>query len=233
MRIVPASILPALLLFGVAPGWQPPRTGSDALHQGSQPLRVEEGRSATLYVPRGYAEGKPAPLLVWLHGAGGSQLNATVTALADEFGVIVLAPESKEWTWDSILGDWGPDVEFIQGAMRRTFALATVDRSRLWIGGFSDGGSYALSLGISAGDVFSRILAMSPGVMQPRAADGKPRIFLSHGTADRTMPIDDTSRQFVVRLKALEYDVTYREYEGGHQLPPAVAREAFEWLARP
>jgi hypothetical protein len=24
--------------------------------------------------------------------------------------------------------------------------------------------------------------------------------------------------------------VTYREFEGGHTVPPAVAREAFEWL---
>ena len=68
--------------------------------------------------------------------------------------------------------------------------------------------------------------------MQPATAAGKPRIFISHGTADQTMPIDDTSRKFVPRLKGLGYDVTYREYEGGHGAPPAIVREAFEWVQR-
>jgi predicted esterase len=45
------------------------------------------------------------------------------------------------------------------------------------------------------------------------------------------MPIDETSRKFVPRLKALNYDVTYREYDGRHTLPPEVLREVFEWFA--
>jgi predicted esterase len=73
---------------------------------------------------------------------------------------------------------------------------------------------------------------MSPGVMNPVAAQGKPKIFISHGTSDTTMPIDDTSRKFVPRLKGLGYDVTYREYDGGHAAPAPVVREAFEWLQR-
>jgi predicted esterase len=44
------------------------------------------------------------------------------------------------------------------------------------------------------------------------------------------MPIDVTSRKFVPRLKALGYDVTYREYEGRHGVTPAVVREGFEWF---
>ncbi len=89
-----------------------------------------------------------------------------------------------------------------------------------------------LSLGISQGDVFRKVFAGAPGVMQPSGVRGKPAIFLAHGRQDATMPIDATSRKFVVKLKALEYDVTYREYEGRHSLPPEVLREVFEWLRR-
>ena len=32
-------------------------------------------------------------------------------------------------------------------------------------------------------------------------------------------------------LIAKGYDVTYREYEGGHGTPPGIARQAFAWLA--
>ena len=86
--------------------------------------------------------------------------------------------------------------------------------------------------GIGNGDFFSRIIAFSPGLMRPAEANGKPRVFISHGTSDNVMPIDITSRDFVKRLKALGYDVTYREFDGGHRTPPAVVREAFEWFAR-
>jgi predicted esterase len=54
---------------------------------------------------------------------------------------------------------------------------------------------------------------------------------VSHGTSDPVMPIDITSRKFVPRLKSLGYDVTYREYEGRHQLPAPIAHEAFAWFA--
>jgi hypothetical protein len=46
------------------------------------------------------------------------------------------------------------------------------------------------------------------------------------------MPIDATSRRFLPKLKALDYDVTYREYEGRHALPPEILREAFEWFRK-
>jgi phospholipase/carboxylesterase len=156
-----------------------------------------------------------------------------VLPLADEFNVLVLAPDSRdERTWDGVLRSWGPDVDFLASAVGQTAARYNIDKSKVGIGGFSDGASYALSFGITFGDQFSRIISMSPGVMQPIAARGKPRIFISHGTSDPIMPIDETSRKFVPKLKSLGYDVTYREYEGRHSPSPPIVREAFEWFAR-
>jgi predicted esterase len=200
---------------------------------GLHELKLDNARDGVLYVPRNYAAGVAMPLIVWMHGAGGSgNVSADLAALADTFGFLVLAPDSREWTWGALLGDWGPDVEFIRRAMQQTRMRYTIDPERIWLGGFSDGASFSLSLGISAGDVFRRVYAGSPGVMQPIAANGKPPIFISHGTSDQTMPIDETSRTFVPRLKALGYDVTYREYEGRHQLPPEILREVIEWFAK-
>ena len=68
--------------------------------------------------------------------------------------------------------------------------------------------------------------------MTPVDARGKPRIFISHGTNDNVMPIDDTSRRFVPRLKRLGYDVTYREYEGRHAVPPEIVKAGFDWAFR-
>lgn len=197
-------------------------------------LKLDNSRDGMLYVPKSYKDAETTPLLVWLHGAGGSgNVSPTLSALADEFRIVVLAPDSREWTWGSILGDWQPDLDFLQLAMQQARKRCAIDGERIWLGGFSDGASFSLSLGISYGNVFRRVYAGSPGVMLPIAANGKPSIFISHGRADSTMPIDQTSRRFLPRLRALGYDVRYREYDGRHTLPPEVLREAIEWMAGP
>lgn len=206
----------------------------DRTAPGRYPLGLGDDRDGFVYVPRDYTAGTPAPLLVLLHGAGNTSLSVQYALpLADEFNVLVLAPDSRdERTWDGVLRSWGPDVDFLAAAVGQTLSRYNIDKSRIGVGGFSDGASYALSFGITFGDQFSRIISMSPGVMQPIAARGKPRIFISHGTSDPIMPIDDTSRKFVPKLKSLGYDVTYREYEGRHSPSPPVVREAFEWFVR-
>lgn len=234
-RVVFAALVCSLAAAPAIAGQDPSSTPAPApttcIAAARTDLKLDNVRDGVLYVPKGYKDGQSMPLLVWLHGAGGSgSVSTNLTALADEFGIIVLAPDSREWTWGSILGDWEPDLDFLQLAMQQTQRRCAVDREQIWLGGFSDGASFSLSLGISYGKIFRRIYAGSPGLMQPIAADGKPPIFISHGTLDPTMPIDQTSRRFVPRLKTLGYDVTYREYEGRHQLPPEVLREAIVWM---
>jgi phospholipase/carboxylesterase len=205
---------------------------ADTLGPGQYPLRLDNSRDGMLYVPKGYSPEVPAPLIVMFHGAGGSGRSTDyVYPLADERGLIVLSPDSRdERTWDMIIGAAGPDVDFLGAALRQTAQRCRVDRSRMMIGGHSDGASYALCFGIGVGDMFTQIIALSPGVMTPVAANGKPRLFLAHGVSDHVMPIDDTSRKFVPRLRALGYDVTYREYDGGHGAPAPIVRESIEWL---
>jgi phospholipase/carboxylesterase len=213
-------------------GLTPPANRPRDLAPGQNALGLDNQRDGIIYIPTGYRPGVPMPLVVALHGAGGSGAGAGFAfRYADEFGFIVLAPDSREWTWDSILGRIGPDSEFLAVAFQSTIARCAVDRSHLALAGLSDGASHVLSLGIANGDLFGHLMAFSPGVMRPPDARGKPRIFISHGTNDTTMPIDDTSRVFVPRLRTLGYEVTYREFDGGHTLPQDVGHEAFTWLA--
>ncbi len=198
---------------------------------GVHALGLDHDRDGLVYVPRGYVAGTPSPLLVLFHGAGGTAQSVSYAfPMADTHGVIILAPDSRDQrTWDLVLGDYGPDADFLANALGQTFGRYAVDRTRLAIGGHSDGASYALSFGIGVGDLFTQILAFSPGVMTPLAVKGKPRIFISHGSRDPVMPIDDTSRKFVPRLRGLGYDVTYREYDGTHGVPASVVSEGFDW----
>jgi phospholipase/carboxylesterase len=215
-----------------------PRTPRGKVTPGEKPLGLDldSGRDGLLVVPAGYRPDRPAPLAVMLHGAGGAARRvSSLFAVADELGVIVLAPESRGRTWDGIRGGYGPDIDFLNQALAYTFDRCAVDRQRLAIGGFSDGASYGLSVGLASGDLFTHILACSPGFVIPGPTRGRPRIFVSHGTADQVLPIESTSRRIVPALEKAGYAVTYREFDGPHAVPPAIAREAFTWFtgARP
>jgi predicted esterase len=82
------------------------------------------------------------------------------------------------------------------------------------------------------GDLFTAIIAFSPGFVVASTTTGRPRIFVSHGIADPILPIDATSRRLVPELQSAGYDVTFREFEGGHTVPPEVADEGFAWWVR-
>lgn len=57
-------------------------------------------------------------------------------------------------------------------------------------------------------------------------------MFISPGTQDVVLPINDTSRVIAPRLRAAGYDVLYREFDGPHQLVPEIARDAFAWFVK-
>ena len=74
-------------------------------------------------------------------------------------------------------------------------------------------------------------MAFSPGFVPAGfEAQGKPRVFISHGTKDQILPIDTCSRRLVPEFKQRGYRVTYREFEGPHTVPRDVYEEAFPWF---
>ena len=203
-----------------------------ALSPGVHPLGLGEGRDGLIYSPD--VDGPP-PLLVFLHGA---TMNATQTlrplvAAADDFGLALLVPESRGDTWDVILGGYGPDVRFIDTALEHALEVTGAAAEHLSIGGISDGASYALSLGLANGDRFGRVVAFSPGFAAPPEYVGRPRLFVSHGIHDRVLPIDRCSRPLVASLREGGYDVDYREFDGGHEMPEPIVHAAFRWLTTP
>lgn len=213
---------------------RPTQQTNPALETGLRSLPSADEREVLLYVPTGYKPEMPAPLALMLHGAGGNAQHGIgyLQNFADEFGIIILAAKSLYATWDVIAAnEYGADVEFIDSALRQVFDRCSIDSSRLAVGGFSDGASYALSLGIMNGDLFSHIIAFSPGFMAPTAQNGTPRIYISHGTRDGVLPIERCSRRIVPQLEKAGYDVVYREFEGAHTIPPEINREAVEWFA--
>jgi phospholipase/carboxylesterase len=196
-------------------------------------LGLTRQRDALLYVPPGHRAERPAPVAVMLHGAGGAAEHglALLRGLADALGLVIVAPPSRRQTWDVIEGGFGRDVAFLDAALDAAFARCAADPARVAVGGFSDGASYALTLALANGDLFTHALAFSPGFVAPAPPVGRPRCYVSHGTRDAVLPIDPCSRRIVPRLQRAGHEVRYREFDGPHTVPADVAREAAAWFA--
>jgi phospholipase/carboxylesterase len=210
---------------------RPAGTGT-APPAGTAPLGLGVSREPLLHVPPGLDGDGVVPLLVALHGAGGDAAAglAPLRALADERGLLLLAPSSRGPTWDAVRGGYGADVGLLDQALDRVFATVPVDGDRVAVSGFSDGASYALGLGLANGALFRRVVAFSPGFVPGGQRVGRPAVYVAHGDADQVLPVARTSRRIVPALEADGYDVTYREFAGPHTVPPEVAREAVDWL---
>lgn len=175
---------------------------------------------------------QPLPLALLLHGAGGTPEHSLdlLRPFIDAAGVIVVAPKSRSYTWDLLVGGYGPDVDTINQLLQWTLERCQVSRHHFAIGGFSDGASYALSLGLDNGKAFTHIIALSPGFAAPVAPQGRPRIFISHGMFDKVLSIDPCSRRIAPRLTRGGYRVDYHEFHGDHTVPKTIAERAVQWL---
>jgi phospholipase/carboxylesterase len=215
---------------------RPMRTPVKSASVGMRVLEYDDGPAeGYLYVPAGHRTEDPSPLVLLLHGAGEDARDglAQLRVQADEAGIVLLACSSRGPTWDLLLnnGRYGPDIAAIDLALGDAFSRCAIDPERVGVGGYSDGASYALALGLANGDLFSHVLAFSPGFLATSGQRGSPRVFVSHGTRDGWLPIEACSRRIVPRLQRAGYEVRYREFEGGHVVPPALAREAASWFA--
>jgi phospholipase/carboxylesterase len=207
-------------------------------------LQKLSGRNGLLYVPLGHAE--PLPLLILLHKSGGSPKEwfsggESFVPYAEKGRFIILAPESPGISWGTGPKAWGYDYVAINRALEEAFTRCAIDHNRLAIGGFSDGASYALSLGLANGDIFGYVIAFSPGFIVKAHARGRmgsnnevqiPLVYIAHGTADNVLPIASTSRIFASSLRKNGYKVEFQEFSGSHHLSRQVVDQAMAWLTR-
>jgi phospholipase/carboxylesterase len=211
-----------------------PHAPTSQIAPGRAALGLADGRDGFLFIPHDTTDRGGVPLLILLHGA--TQRAALFERLipsADSAGVAILAPDSREMTWDAIRGEeFGPDVAFLQRAITRAFDRARIDSCRVVVGGFSDGATYALSLGIRNAHAFHGVVAFSPGFVIPAPQPERLPVFLRHGTRDQILPIDAASRRIATLLRESGFAVDYEEFDGPHTMRPADVHAALRWTAQ-
>ncbi|NNM78355.1 phospholipase [Sphingomonas sp. ID1715] len=201
-------------------------------------LRLDQGARA--YIPA--SAGEKPPLLVLLHGAGGTP-NSILAAFrheAERHGVVLLAPRSRGLTWDLIAQarprttaapTLDEDLTRIRAAMTALSTRRPTDPARTAIGGFSDGASTALTIGLAHPQLFGTILAYSPGMaFAPSRYDPAQRIFIAHGRSDTVLPFANTERNLVPGLQA-RVKVTFRPFDGEHGMTAEVQEEGVAYFA--
>jgi predicted esterase len=201
-----------------------PRVEAKPCAAGEYELQVAPGRRALMRVTR--PNRRSPALLVALHGAGSGGAPGGLYAFRgawDVPGLVIVAPAAagSAWTLDEI------DVHFVDRALQRAFARCRVDAKRVAIGGFSSGAGMALWLGLTNGDLFRGVIALSGGGSLPDQRVGRPQIFVAHGVRDQVIPIELGGDAIVRRLRSDGgYRIAYRRFAGGHRVVSAIARAA-------
>jgi phospholipase/carboxylesterase len=203
-----------------------------ALAPGRHRLGISAERDAILFVPDRLDITRPVPLFIMFHGAGGfpEKVLPFIEPHAQHHNFLVLAPHSLFPTWDIVIGGSGPDLERLHAALSAVTSRYRLDTDRLAFAGFSDGASYAMSIGITNGDIASHVIAFSGGFLSVFTQEGAPRVFIAHGLADEQLPIQTSARNNAARLKAAGYDVEYLEFDGPHAIQPPVVSLAIDFF---
>lgn len=150
---------------------------------GHEAHTITEGgleRTYLLHVPPQYDRAKPVPLVLMLHGFGGTPANAVRetgwSAKADREGFIVVYPQATRpdekaapnlrtngSAWNDGSGRFHSsernidDVAFIRALIERTQKEFSIDDKRVFVTGFSNGGSMTFRIGNKLADIVSAI----------------------------------------------------------------------------
>lgn len=202
------------------------------LQPGRNFLGIAEERDAVLYVPTGLEPNVAVPLLVMFHGAGGSaeKVLPFLEEHAERNRFLLLAPQSMFPTWDIVIGGNGPDLDRLNKTLAEVASRYQLDPEHLGFAGFSDGGSYSLSVGITNGDIVSHVIVFSGGFMSVFMQEGAPQVFIAHGLVDEQLPIETSGRMHANKLKMAGYDVRYVEFNGNHSIQPPIVGLAIDFF---
>jgi phospholipase/carboxylesterase len=223
-----------------SPEFSFPQAGAPAAGQGVQAL----GNGAFLYRPGTNAARRP--VLVLLHGAGmsGRAFLDGLRSEADRCGCLLLSVQSGGATWDTVglvaragAGKetpdrlYGADVGRVERALSSTLKAADADKRSVVLAGFSDGASYALSLGMANPQIFRGVVAIAPGFhLEPAAIDPRQRLFVAHSPQDRILPFERTRDATVAPLKRAGFDIRFRAFAGGHRVDRKVLAEGVDFV---
>ncbi len=201
--------------------------------------------------PKSGLEGKP-PLLLLLHGFGANEddLFSLAPYLDERFMIvsarapITLQPMSYAWfnlgfTPQGILVN-PEEVESSRRAIHKFIGEIVeayqCDPNEVYLMGFSQGGMMALAVALTYPGSAAGVVSMSGRLLPQTLAQitdkdaliGLP-VFMAHGARDTVLPIGH-GRDARAKLSELPVDLSYHEYDMGHEITAESLEDITDWL---
>lgn len=174
-----------------------------------QVLRLgEHARRYRLYVPATLDHTRPVPLVLALHGHGGTgrgmeQLTlGRFDRLADRDGAVIAYPDGIDHRWNDALDPSSvDDVAFLVALVEGIGAQHRIDRARVYVTGMSNGGFMSVRLACARPDVFAAFAPVAAGLRGPSCEPSRavPMLFVN-GTDDPLVTYDGTTVHFGDRV---------------------------------
>ncbi len=207
----------------------------------------------TIYEPRGDG---PHPTILTLHGRGANAMDLLGLApyLAEGRCRVIcpqgpvqmpIGPGMVGYGWyPSVPASGGPpDMQAILAARQQLCefldaaeARYAMDRSKLLVLGFSQGGVMAYTMALVEPERFTALMALStwlPPEVLAHAADASALqqlpILVQHGSGDEAIAVD-RARTSVEALRERRLSLTYHEYDMGHEINGQSIRDLSDWL---
>jgi len=166
---------------------------------------VGDERPVAVIVPPGYEAGRPAPLLILLHGYGSSgrdhDLYFHLGQLAAERGYLYVHPDgmydgdgNRFWNATDACCDFDhkgvDDAAYLAGVITEIQASFAVDPKRIDVIGHSNGGFMSYALSCTHADKIAAMVSLAAATfLKPTdcAPTGPVAVLEIHGTADDTI----------------------------------------------
>ncbi len=183
-----------------------------------------------MYVPTGYVESKPFPIIYALHGAGGPgsasnaarQVRDTWSELAEKNGLIVVAPQATGSQGGWIPSNISRSLDAISNDLNASF---NIELTRRYLWGFSAGAYVAHWLALNHPEDYAAY-ATSAGLLEPLAGINAPQsasltrripVILSHGTQDSSYNLGLSNKQIFINNAWIEpFELSWISFNGGH-----------------
>ncbi|TDK31247.1 alpha/beta fold hydrolase [Rhizobium deserti] len=193
-----------------------------------------------MYTPEGYETSNDTyPLVVWLHGGdqGGSDVNKLKSSglpkmieEGKQFPFLVFSPQNPS---DELLYP----IEKVEAALEDVISKHRVDRTRVYVVGYSRGGFGAWAMAEQFPDRFAAVVPIAGGGNRHYLSrtNAKAAFWVFHGTDDDVILLSDSIIMFE-RLKALKRTVRLSVLEGidHSEVERAALEDAdlWNWLLR-
>jgi phospholipase/carboxylesterase len=215
---------------------QPPHPESGIFHSGN---KTNERGGFSVLVPPLYDPGKPAPVIVALHGGSGHGRLFLWNWLPEARSrtIIVIAPTATGSTWS--LMEPEIDSQNLEAILARVRGRWNIDSGHMLLTGMSDGGTFTLLSGLADDSPFTHLAPVAASfhpmllaMTSPRRLTGLP-VHLTHGALDWMFPVD-VARTAHRALAAAGAGITYREIADlSHAYPRDGQGEVLDWFLGP